>query len=116
MAMGLFRLTANGAGPISKRSPTSLWYKGFRQARRRIFEERELAFLFQTLSDHFYAPSFAYDRTFPTFAVVAVTMRGRHNRLDVQPPPSLAQLQSAANHSSYRSPMALKYRNGKTYT
>src|SRR5215472_8067622 len=32
-----------------------------------IFERRELAFLFLTLSHHFYAPSVAYDRTFPTF-------------------------------------------------
>src|SRR6266403_6032278 len=36
-------------------------------------------------------------------------MRGRHSRLDMQPLPSLAQSQSGANHSSSRSPMALKF-------
>src|SRR5260370_33305636 len=70
---------------------------------------RELGFLFLTLSDHFYAPSVAYDRTFPIFAGVAATMRGRHSRLDMQPLPSLAQSQSGANHSSSRSPMVLKF-------
>jgi hypothetical protein len=106
---GLVRLIANGAGPISKRSPRSLCYKRFPQVRRRSFERRELAFLFLTLSDHFYAPSIAYDRTFPTLGGVASTMKGRHRRLDMQPPPSLGQLQSGANHSSSRSPMALKF-------
>jgi len=79
MGMGLFPLIANTAGPISMRSPRSLCYKGFRQVRRRIFERRELAFLFLTLSHHFYALSVAYDRTFPTHGGFASTMRGRHS-------------------------------------
>src|SRR5216684_9196086 len=109
--MGLepFRLIANGAGPISMPSPRSLCYKRLRQVRRRMFECGELDFLFLILSDHFYAPSVAYDRTFPIFAGVAATMRGRHSRLDMQPLPSLAQSQSGANHSSSRSPMVLKF-------
>src|ERR1700687_6140398 len=49
------------------------------------------------------------DRTFPIFAGVAATMRGRHSRLDMQPLPSSVQSQSGANHSSSRSPMALKF-------
>src|SRR6266851_280909 len=109
MGVELFRLIANGAGPISMPSPGSLCYKRLRQVRRRIFQWRELAFLFLTLSDHFYAPSVAYDRAFPIFAGVAATMRGRHSRLDMQPLPSLAQSQLGANHSSSRSPMALKF-------
>src|SRR5689334_14997755 len=36
-------------------------------------------------------------------------MRGRHRRVDMQRLPSLAQSQSSANHSSSRSPMALKF-------
>src|SRR5215469_7903568 len=105
--MELFRLIANGAGPISMRSPTSHCCQRFGLVPRRVFERGELAFLFLTLSHHFYAPSIGYDRTFPTFAGLAATMRGRHSRLDMRPPPSLAQLRSGATHSSSRSPRAL---------
>ena len=71
---------------------------------------RSTLFPYTTLfRSHFYAPSVAYDRTFPIFAGVAATMRGRHSRLDMQPLPSLAQSQSGANHSSSISPMALKF-------
>src|SRR5215470_1839860 len=101
--MELFRLIANGAGPISMRSPTSLCHKSSRQIPHRIFERRELAFLLLTLSDHFYAPSIAY-RTFPTLDGFASSMRSRRSRLDMQPRLSSAELQSSANHSSSRTP------------
>jgi hypothetical protein len=99
--MELFHLIANVAGPISRPSPKRLCYKRLRQVRRRISARRELVFLFPTLPDHFHAPSVAYGRTFPIFAGVAATMRGRHSRLDMQPLPSLAKSQSRANHPDH---------------
>src|SRR5215469_1735782 len=114
--MELLRLTAIRTGPISIRVVASHCCKTFRPVRRRIFERRELAFLFLTLSHHFDAPSIAYDRTFPTLGGFASTMIGRHRRLDKRPPPSSAQLRPAATHSSSRSPMTLKFSNAKTCT
>jgi hypothetical protein len=109
MGVELFHLIANGAGPMSKRSPRSLCYKRFPQVRRRIFERRELAFLFLTLSDHFYAPSVAYERTFPIFC---------RSRCNHKTPTQLIRYAATAVFSTntirrkpffIRSPMALKF-------